>query len=476
MPEFTDDIFFASAGELNAGLRARNFSAVELTRAFSDRLERIGPRYNALALSLRESALRQARDVDDDLKRERFRGPLQGVPFAVKDLFAVAGHPTTWGARPYAAQVFDFNAAVVDRLAKAGAILVGKVTMVELAGGGGYRYAAASMHGAGLNPWDRTRWSGGSSSGSGIAVAAGLAPFALGTETCGSILTPSAYCGVTGLRPTYGLVSRFGAMALAWTMDKIGPLGRTAADCGNVLRAIAGGDGRDPGSAGKSFYYSPNPGREWKDIRAAFAPSDFDAWPDAPCRPVFRQALETLRGLGMEMKEQTLPDYPYAVVSTIIDAEGSSAFEELIESGRVNELNDQKQIAALKAGLEIPARDYLRAMRIRRTIQDDFRKLFTGVDILISPAVPNVASPVNEPLDAPGHTRPPADPGMRSLEAAANLAGLPALSFPCGFVDGLPVALQLVGRPFSENLLLAAGAWFQEHTDWHRRRPKLANR
>lgn len=477
MRQLPEDVFFAPVTELNRRLREREFSAADLTRAFCDRLERLGPRYNALALSLRKDAMRQARDVDGDLKIKRFRSPIQGVPFAVKDLLAVAKHPTTWGARPYANQVFDYNATVVDRLKDAGAILIGKLSMVELAGAGGYRYAAASLQGPGLNPWDPSRWSGGSSSGSAIAVAAGLVPFAVGSETSGSILTPSAYCGVTGLRPTYGLVSRYGAMALSWTMDKLGPIGRTAADCGHILRYMAGSDYRDPGSSGKSFYYTPQYARAWKDIRAGFAPSDFDEWPQPDCRPLFRQALEQLRGNGMTLKEKTLPDQPYAAVSsTVIWAEGSAVFDELIESGAVDQLQDASQIAGLKAGLEISARDYLRAMRIRRVMQDSLRTLLSEVDVLISPVRPNVATPLAEPLDAPApkNAAEPADPGMRSLIAAANLAGLPALSVPCGFAGGLPVALQFAGRPNSENLLLALGNYFQQQTDWHLRRPPEA--
>src|ERR1039458_432032 len=203
-----DDIFFASITEINQKLKAKEFSAVELTKAFCGRLEQLGPRSGALALSLRVPALKAAKDVDGDLKRERYRGPLQGIPFGAKDLLAYAKHPTTWGARPYAGQVFDYNATVLNRLTKIGGILTGKLAMVELAGGPSYRYASASMTGPGLNPWDPTRWSGGSSSGSGIAVAAGLVTYALGSETSGSILTPAAFCGVTGLRPTYGLASR----------------------------------------------------------------------------------------------------------------------------------------------------------------------------------------------------------------------------------------------------------------------------
>lgn len=473
MAGFDEAVFFATIGELNARLLAREFSAEELARAFADRLEQLGPRYNALALSLRDSALRQARKVDEELKRGRRRGPLQGIPYGAKDLLSVAGRPTAWGARPFAGQVFDYDATVLRKLERQGAVLIGKLAMVELAGGGGYRWAAASMTGPGLNPWDPTRWSGGSSSGSGAAVAAGLVPFALGSETWGSIVTPAAYCGVTGLRPTYGLVSRYGAMALSWTMDKIGPLARSAEDCGLVLQGIAGGDGQDPGSAGKSFYYAPQFARPLKELRLGFAPADFEQWAEPAARPDFARALETLRGLGLRMKEIALPEFPYgAVAGLIIDTEGSAVFEELISSGKVEELADQKQIAGLKAGLEVPAKDYLRAMRIRRLIQQELRKLFMDVDLLVSPARFGPASKISEPLDRPRSEAPrPAQRGLSELGAAGNLAGLPALVLPCGFADSLPIAVQLVGRPFSENTLLAVGREFQRVTDWHRRRP-----
>src|SRR5450756_2229208 len=267
MASIGTDTFFAPLSELNASLKAREFSAEDLARAFSERLQQLGPRYNALALPLHQEALRQAKEVDKDLKRERYRGPLQGIPYGVKDLLAFAGQPTTWGARPYAGQVFDYNATVIEKLSAVGAVLAGKLSMVELAAGGGYRFPSASLTGPGLNPWDRTRWSGGSSSGSAAAVAAGLVPFAIGSETWGSILTPCAYCGVTGLRPTYGLVSRYGAMALSWSMDKIGPICRSAEDCGQVLRVISGGDTNDSSSAGKNFYYTPQFVRKLSDLR-----------------------------------------------------------------------------------------------------------------------------------------------------------------------------------------------------------------
>jgi len=477
MASIPDDIFFASIAEINQKLKAREFSVVELTRAFAQRLESLGPRYNALALPLREQALRDAKDVDGDIKRQRFRGPLQGIPFGAKDLLAFAKHPTTWGARPYAGQVFDYTATALKKLAKPGAILLGKLAMVELAGGPSYRYASASLTGPGLNPWDRTCWSGGSSSGSGIAVAAGLVTFALGSETSGSILTPSAFCGVTGLRPTYGLVSRHGAMALSWTLDKIGPLCRTAEDCGLVLEGIAGADGDDPGSAGKSFYYAPQYAPELKDIRVGFAPIDFSEWADPAARADFAKALETFRSLGVQLVESKLPEFPYGpVISTIVSTEASSVFEPFIQSGQVDQLADAKQIAGLKAGLEIPSKDYLKAMRIRSLIQSALREQFELIDVLLAPSRLGPANKITQPLDRPASDRAlPATPGLTALIPAGNLAGLPALSLPCGFADRLPIAIQLVGRPFSENTLLMLGRHFQQHTDWHKRRPPLGD-
>src|SRR5258706_12062429 len=284
MADFNEDLYFSTITEWNAKLKSKQISALELARAFSARLEKLGPRYNALALPLSERAIRQAKDLDADIKRDRFRTPLMGIPFGAKDLLSLAGVPTSWGAKPYAGQVFDYDAAALKKLDKAGAVLIGKLAMVELAGGGGYRYAAASLTGPGINPWDRGCWSGGSSSGSGSAVAAGLVPFALGSETSGSIVTPSAFCGVTGLRPTFGLVSRFGAMALSWTLDKIGPMCRTAEDCGLVLQVIAGGDSQDPGSAGEGFNFSPQDARKPADLRGGYPPVDFagGGGPSAP--------------------------------------------------------------------------------------------------------------------------------------------------------------------------------------------------
>jgi Asp-tRNA(Asn)/Glu-tRNA(Gln) amidotransferase A subunit family amidase len=469
--EIAPDIFFSSISELSAKLRAKEFSCLELTRAFCDRLERIAPRYNALALSLREQALRQARDVDRDLKIDRTRGSLQGIPYGVKDLLAVKKHPTTWGAKPYAGQVFDYDAQVIEKLNKVGAILIGKLSMIELAGGGDYLTAAASLTGPGLNPWDRTRWSGGSSSGPGAAVAAGLVTFAIGSETSGSILTPAAFCGVTGLRPTYGLVSRHGAMALSWTLDKLGPMCRSAEDCALVLHEIAGGDPQDPGSAGRGFNYTPQYGRKPADITVGYMPVDFQDGAEPAAQPAFRAAFEVVKSLGVKLKEIQIPEFPYgALVGAIIAGEAGSIFEDLIRSGKVDELADPHQIAGLKAMLDLPATEYLRAMRVRTLVKQAFRDLFLNCDMVLAPTRLGPANKAAEPLDTPG----PPTKSRGGLIPGGNLAGLPAISLPCGFAEGLPVAISLLGRPFYENQLIAIGNLFQKQTDWHRRRPLLS--
>jgi aspartyl-tRNA(Asn)/glutamyl-tRNA(Gln) amidotransferase subunit A len=471
---FTDDIFFGTISEISAALRKKEFSTVELTGAFCNRLEKLGPQYNALALSLRDRALRKAKEVDHDFKLDRVRSPLQGVPYGAKDLLAVKGKVTAWGAKPYATQVFDEDAQVIELLDKAGAVLIGKLSMVELAGGGGYRFPSASITGPGLNPWDRTRWSGGSSSGPGSATAAGLVTFSIGSETSGSILTPSAYCGITGLRPTYGLVSRRGAMALSWTLDKIGPMCRSAEDCALVLSVIAGADSGDPGSAGKPFHYAPQFARKPEEITIGYAPVDFDE-SDPALRGGLQEALKVVRSLGMSTKEVEIPDFPYgALVSTIIGAEAGSIFEELIRSGKVDELADNRQAQGLKAWLEIHATEYLRAMRVRALAQEAFRDLFFNVDFLLAPTRDTTASKITDALDA--GSAPVATPksrGLNGLIPAGNLVGLPAISLPCGFAGGLPIAISVVGRPFYENQLIAIGKAFQSHTDWHRRRPPV---
>src|ERR1700686_352814 len=247
-----EEIFYLSVSELAKRIESKKLSPVELTQAYLDRSQKIGPRLNAYARLTPELALEQAKAAEKEILRGHYRGPLHGIPYAAKDLLAVKGLPTTWGAKPYADQVFDYSATVIEHLNRVGAVMLGKASMIELAGGMGYRFASASLQGEAKNPWDTTCWTCGSSSGSGAIVAAGLAAFAIGTETWGSIICPSAFCGVSGLRPTFGRVGRGGAMALSYSMDKIGPMARGAEDCGLILHAIAGHDREDGDSLPES--------------------------------------------------------------------------------------------------------------------------------------------------------------------------------------------------------------------------------
>src|SRR5271154_5291550 len=255
-----EEVFYLPVRELARRIQGKTLSPVELTQKYLERSEKLGPRFNAYARLTPELAMEQAEAAEKEIHRGHYRGPLHGIPYAAKDLLSVAGIPTTWGAKPFANQVFDHDATVIEHLRNVGAVLIGKASMIELAGGLGYRFASASLPGASKNPWDQTCWTCGSSSGSGAIVSAGLAAFAIGTETWGSIVCPSSFCGISGLRPTYGRVSRYGAMALAPSMDKIGPMARSAEDCARIFAVLAGHDPKDRGTLAidkAAFTYSP---------------------------------------------------------------------------------------------------------------------------------------------------------------------------------------------------------------------------
>jgi len=473
------EVRFCTAGELATALRKRRISAVELARASLDLLERLGPKYNALAAVTPERALDEAKRADAVIAKKQ-GGPLTGVPYGAKDLLAARGAPTTWGAPPYRDQIIGEDATVVSRLKKSGAVLAAKLAMVELAGGGGYRYPSASLQGPGRNPWNTERWSGGSSSGSGAAVGAGLVPFAIGSETSGSIGTPSAYCGVTGLRPTYGLVSRKGAMALSWTLDKLGPMARTADDCAAVLEAIAGPDAADRTTSGKRF--KPMAARPAasaaKRARIGFADEDIADHASTEAKLALEKGVAEFKRIAPNFVRATLPAMPYGpMVQTVYGSEGAEIFAELIEGKRFEELIDARQKAGLRAALETKARDYLHAMRMRSRLQDALDSMFRDVDVILSVGRAITATPITQPLDIPPTTASATPPpnkrtGNIGLIAAGNLAGVPAIFFPCGFgTDGLPVGLQLVGPPFSEPLLVALASAFQRETDHHLKRP-----
>ncbi len=464
----SEDILFLPVSELGLKLRRHQLSPVELAEAYLERLDRIGPELNAVATITRELALEQARAAEREIAAGKYRGPLHGIPYGAKDLLATRGIRTTWGAKPYAEQVFDFDATVIRRLRHAGAVLVAKLAMVELAGGGGYRYAAASLTGSGKNPWNPGHWTGGSSSGSGAAVAAGLVAFAIGSETWGSIVNPSAFCGVTGLRPTYGRVSRHGAMPLSWTMDKLGAMCRSAIDCGLVLAAIAGWDPQDVSSVPGFFVLATGlraaSRRSW---RVGVIREDFAKNGEPEVGGAFSEALKVLETSGAQLSDAKLPDFPYAAVADlIISAEGASVFRPLIESGKIYELNDPLQPAGLYAGLKISAADYLKAMRIRARMQVELNKLFEQVDLLVAPSEMKTSPTLDADLEKYFSG------GGGEIGATGNLAGWPCVSVPMGFgKNHLPVGLQIVGRAFDEASVIALAAAYQKKTDWHRQRP-----
>src|SRR5947208_5430252 len=415
------DFAFLSIPELGRLLRTKRTSATELAAYFLDRLERIGPRYNAVVTVTRERALAEAAQADREIHQGIGRGPLHGVPYGVKDLIATKDYPTTWGAEPYRQQKLDSDATVVERLGAAGAVLVAKLAMVELAGGMGYNQANASFTGPGKTPWNPNYWSGGSSSGPGAAVAAGLVPFAIGSETSGSILTPAAYCGVTGLRPTYGLVSRHGAMSLAWTMDKLGPLGRSAEDCGIVLEVIAGKDRKDASSVDRGFRM-PIPGGTKFTVGSPKG-ADKDIQPEVAAN--FRTALKVLADSIDIVEDVELPDLPYgAVAGMIIAAEGASAFDDLLKDGRLSQLTAPEDRTGGYPALAVSAPDYLRALRVRRPMQralDEFLKKF---DALAAPTRNTVATPLDKSFRDgwPGVT------GGANVIGPTNVVGVPGRS------------------------------------------------
>jgi aspartyl-tRNA(Asn)/glutamyl-tRNA(Gln) amidotransferase subunit A len=460
-------MIFTPVRQLAEQVRTRLVSPVALAETFLDRLERLGPAYNAVVTVTRSRALQAARAAEQEIAAGRYRGPLHGIPYGAKDLLATAGGiPTTWGAAPLREQRFDFDATVIRKLDEAGAVLVAKLAMVELAGGMGYRQPNASFTGPGVNPWNREHWSGGSSSGSGSAVAAGLVPFAIGSETWGSILGPAGFCGVAGLRPTYGRVSRHGAMTLSWTLDKIGPLALTADDCGLILEAIAGPDPDDASTIQAPFRYdgAAEHGRRFRLglVHQALAGCDDSV------RSAFERAIEDLRELA-DVEPVDLPDLPLEGIARIIlGGEAASAFEDLAERGLLAQLTAPEDRYTTYARDAILARDYLRALRLRALAAARADALLARFDALVAPGRPILAPALGKEFRTAMHGTVN-DP----LGALGNIAGLPAVVVPSGFGPGrLPTSLQFVGRAHEENLALAAARAYQSRTDWHLRHPE----
>lgn len=453
---------FSTISELGEMLRRKQVSSLELTRFYLDRLEKHGESLGAVVTITRELAETQARAADSKIAAGNWLGPLHGIPFGVKDLLATKGIPTTWGAEPYREQVFDYDAEVVRRLTDAGAILCAKLAMVELAGGFGYNTADASFTGPGRTPWNTEFWSGGSSSGPGASVGAALVPFAIGSETSGSILTPAAFSGVSGFRPSYGVVSRNGAMALSWTLDKLGPICRSIDDCRAVMSVIAGHDPKDESSLRDELDWS---GKSVGKSKIGIIKTTYEET-QPEVRANFEASIGHLRRLGHEVVEMTLPEFPYGqCVSTIVDAEGASAFEDLLNTGRAKMLTVAQDKIGGFEGAATLAVDYLRAMRIRKKIRLALTAVFTNeVDFIAAPTRSTVSYPI-------GKLFREVYPDIRSSPStigSMNLVGAPAAALPNGLGEnGLPTSVQLIGGPLRDAEVLGLAAQWQNAIAFH---------
>ncbi len=463
-----------SVRALGDAIREQRISPVELTEGYLQRARVIGKSLNAYVTLTPELALQQARQAEKEIKAGRYRGPLHGVPYALKDLVSVKGYPTTWGAVPYAKQSFDYNATVVERLNEAGAVLIGKAAMIELAGGLGYSSGAASLTGPAHNPWNTECWTCGSSSGSGAVVSAGLAAWALGSDTRGSILCPSAWCGVSGLRPSLGRVSRYGSMAIAYSMDKLGPMARTAEDCAIVLSVLAGHDPLDHDSIPESapqFRLAESEPAGSAPVRIGLITNAY-AETDPEAQHAVEEAARAFEEAGATVEPCTFPDGPYEEAAELtILMEAASAFESLIHSGKCRDLTDPLGRVNGYVSEQFSAADYLHVQRVRTLLQRRADSLFDRYTVLISLAEPTAAQPLL--------AKDPEEPKDFRLDRCApdgvsSLCGLPAISVPCGFSKkGLPFGMQIMGRALNDAGVLRVARLYQYRTDWHTRHPPV---
>lgn len=447
LPANPDDLAFYSIEELAALIKSRQLSSEKLTRFYLDRLKRFGPQLECVVTLTEELALAQARRADEEIARGKYRGPLHGIPYGAKDLLAVKGIPTTWGAAPYTNQVFQDSATVIKRLEEAGAVLVAKTTLGELAMG------EIWFGGKTRNPWDLKQGSSGSSAGSCAAVSAGLVAFAIGSETLGSIVSPSDRCGVTGLRPTFGRVSRAGAMTLSWSMDKLGPICRTVEDCALVLRAIEGPDGLDQSVQDAPFNYGPKV--KLKSLRIGYLKSDFEKEP-AERKANATAALEKMRELGVQFIPVELPDFPAAAISFALSTEAAAAFDDLTLSGRDAWLKQQDAGAwpnTFRRRRFVPAVEFIESQRVRWLLIQETAKLFNQVDLIVAP------------------------PFVGRGLLLSNLTGHPCVVVPDGFAkNGTPTSICFLGNLFGEADMLAVAKAYQDATDFHRKHPVIRER
>ena len=455
-PQFNniEELAFATVPQLAELIRTRRITSTDLTKMYLARLKKYGPKLLCVVTLTEDLALKQAAAADAEIKRGKYRGPLHGIPWGAKDLFATKGIKTTWGAEPYRDQVIDYDSTVVERLNEAGAVLVAKLSMGALAQG------ARWFAGVTRNPWqpdEAQTGSSGSSAGPAAATAGGLVGFSIGTETLGSIVSPSSRCGCTGLRPTYGRVSRYGAMGLSWTMDKIGPICRGVEDCAAALHAMYGPDGKDITVGDAPFNW--NPDTNISKLRIGYLKAEFEpniGGTGAPPagfeqrRALYKDALAVLEKAGAKLTPIELPKFSAGSLRFILSAEAAAAFDDITRDGRVNELSGQSPNDwpnTFRTSRFIPAVEYLRAQRARTLLMHEMEKLMSQWDVFVSPA-----------------------PGSASL-LVTNLTGHPAVVLPCGFVNDLPIAIMFTGGVYDEVSPLRVALAFERATKWHTMHP-----
>ena len=439
LPDKLDDLAFYSVAELSTLIRQRKITSVELTTFFLERLKQFNANLHCLITLTEERAMRQARQADREIAAGQYRGLLHGIPYGAKDLFSVAGYPTTWGAMPFKDQVIDRDAAVIKKLDEAGAVLLGKLSMGALAWGDVW-FGEKTR-----NPWDTSTGSSGSSAGSGSAVAAGLVPFALGTETLGSIISPSTVNGITGLRPTFGRVSRDGAMALVWSMDKIGPMTRSAEDAAIVFSVLHGSDKKDPTTIDLPFNYDSR--TAISTLKIGYLPTAFER--DYPFKKNDSLIIELLKAEGISLIPISLPPLPD--LRLILNVESAAAFDELTTSNRDDLLVRQIKNAwpnVFRQARLVPAVEYVQANRRRSLLMEQMQEIFEEVDVYLHPTW-----------------------GGSSL-TITNYTGHPSICFPNGFVDGLPSSISITGKLYDEASILHLAKFIQERTDWHQQHPE----
>ena len=442
LPEDHNQLAFYSIPQLASLIKNKKISSEQLTRFYLDRLKKYGPGLHCVIEITEELAISQAKKADAEIAAGKYRGPLHGIPYGIKDLFAVAGTHTTWGTPPYKNQVIDQTAFVAAKLQEAGAVLVAKLSLGELA------MDDVWFGGLTRNPWDTTKGSGGSSAGSASATAAGLVPFTIGTETYGSIVDPAMRCGVTGLRPTYGSIARTGGMTLAWSSDKIGPLCRSAEDAAIVFYYIHGADEQDASSISRVFNYTGS--TDFKKLKIAYVSNYIDTLPAGSTE---KQTLIVLKAMGAELIPFSFPDSLHGdeLLSLIIGAESAAAFDPLTRSSKDDEMvqqNKDRWPNTFRTSQFVPAVDYINACRMRYLIMKKMDPVLDGYDIIIAP------------------------PETGDQLAITNLTGNPSITIPNGFLsNGMPASISFIGKHFEEATLLAFAKAYQEHTGFQLKHP-----